>query len=147
MLFLLVPCSHRGSQFSETSHQISRRTGKSLQHLFLKSLFVFLDKSVLRNVINSQNFIIIFFEWAKIIQKQSFAGVLKNFTKFTGKRLCGGLCFNKVTGSRVISVLGVFPVNTFIEHLRWLNLDSIEYVPEALTFIPCGFNLHLRENC
>ena len=35
-------------------------------------------------------------EWP--IQKQSSGGVLRNFTKFTGKHLCQSLFFNKVSG-------------------------------------------------
>ena len=32
-------------------------------------------------------------------------GVLKNFTKFTGKHLCQGLFFNKVAGLRLVHLL------------------------------------------
>ena len=32
-------------------------------------------------------------------------GVLRNFTKFTGKHLCQGLVFNKVTGPRPATLL------------------------------------------
>ena len=39
-------------------------------------------------------------------------GVLRNFTKFTGKQLCQSLFFNKVAGRTPF----------FIEHLWWLLL-------------------------
>ena len=44
-------------------------------------------------------------------------GVVKNFTKFTGKHLCQSLVFNKVTGLRPATLLkkrrwySCFPVN------------------------------------
>ena len=50
-------------------------------------------------------------------------GVLTNFTKFTGKRLCQSLFFNKVTGLRPATLLKErlwhrsFPVN-FVKFLR-----------------------------
>ena len=61
-------------------------------------------------------------------------GVLRNFTKFTGKHLCQSLFFNKVAGLRPATLLKkrlwhrCFPVNFvkflrtpfFIEHLWWL---------------------------
>ena len=43
----------------------------------------------------------------KNVQKQSPGGVLRNFTKFTGKLLCQSLFFNKVA----------------VEHLWWLLLN------------------------
>ena len=63
-------------------------------------------------------------------------GVLRNFTKFTGKQLCQSLFFNKVAGLRPATLLkkrlwhSCFPVNFvkflrtpfFIEHLWWLLL-------------------------
>ena len=63
-------------------------------------------------------------------------GVLRNFAKFTGKRLCQSLFFNKVAGLRSATVFKkrlwhmCFPVNFakflrtlfFIEHLWWLLL-------------------------
>ena len=63
-------------------------------------------------------------------------GVLRNFTKFTGKHLCQSLFFNKVAGLRPATLLKkrlwhrCFPVNFvkflrtpfFIEHLWWLLL-------------------------
>ena len=65
-------------------------------------------------------------------------GVLRNFTKFTGKHLCQRLFFNKVAGLRAATLLKkslwhrCFPVNFakflrtpfFTEHLRWLLLNS-----------------------
>ena len=63
-------------------------------------------------------------------------GVLRKFVKFTGKRLCQRLFFNKVAGLRPATLLKkslrhkCFPVNCkkflrtpfFTEHLRWLLL-------------------------
>ena len=63
-------------------------------------------------------------------------GVLRNFTKFTGKHLCQGLFFNEVAGLRPATLLKkrllhrCFPVNFFkfltipfyTEHLWWLLL-------------------------
>ena len=37
--------------------------------------------------------------------KQSSRGVLRNFTKFTGKHLCQSLFFNKVAGLRPATLL------------------------------------------
>ena len=50
-------------------------------------------------------------------------GVLRNFTKFTGKHLCQSLFFNKVAGLRLATLLKkrlwyrCFPVN-FVKFLR-----------------------------
>ena len=69
-------------------------------------------------------------------KKKSFADVLQNFTKFTGKHLCQSLFFSKVAGLRPATLLKkrlwhrCFPVNfvelfrtTFLkEYLRWLLL-------------------------
>ena len=63
-------------------------------------------------------------------------GVLRNFTKFTGKHQCKSLIFNKVTGLRPATLLKTrllhrcSPVNfgkflrtpILTEHLRWLLL-------------------------
>ena len=57
-------------------------------------------------------------------------GVLRNFTKFTGKHLCQSLFFNKVAGLRPKSWHRCFPVNFvkflrtyfFTEHVWWLLL-------------------------
>ena len=60
-------------------------------------------------------------------------GVVKNFGKFTGKRLCQSLFFNKIAGLRLLKKRlwhRCFPLNFakflripfFIEHLRWLRL-------------------------
>ena len=65
-------------------------------------------------------------------------GVLRNFTKFTGKHQCQSLFFNKVAGLRPVTLLKkrlwhrCFPVNFvkflripfFIEHLWWLLLQN-----------------------
>ena len=56
-------------------------------------------------------------------------GVLRNFTKLTGKHLCQSLFFNKVTGQ------GCFPVNfvkflrtpSFIEHL-WMTASLLQNI-------------------
>ena len=63
------------------------------------------------------------------LQKQPRKGILRNFTKFTGKHLCQSLFFNKVAGRNFIkkeALAQVFPCefskiskNTFFtEHLR-----------------------------
>ena len=60
----------------------------------------------------------------KVFLKKS---VLKNFTKFAGKRLCQSLFFNKVAGLRPATLLKkrlwprFFPVN-FVKYLRTLFL-------------------------
>ena len=78
-------------------------------------------------------------------------GVLRNFTKFTGKHLCQSLFFNKITGLSPATLLKKrlwhrrFPVNfaKFVrtpfltEHLRWLLL------PVQLRFIQVNF-LHVE---
>ena len=64
-------------------------------------------------------------------------GVLRNFTKFTEKRLCQSLFFDKVAGLSPVTLLkkklwhGCFPVNFvkflrtsfYLEHLWWLLLN------------------------
>ena len=63
-------------------------------------------------------------------------GVLRNFTKFTGKHLCQSLFFNKVAGQacnfiKKETLAQVFPCEFceisknifFIEHLWWLFLS------------------------
>ena len=71
-------------------------------------------------------------------------GVLKIFTKFTGKHLCQSLFFNKFTGLRPETCNFIkkiiwhrdFPVNfakflrtTFLkEHLRWLHLHALDNI-------------------
>ena len=65
-------------------------------------------------------------------------GVLRNFTKFTGKHLCQSLFFNKVAGqacnfikketlAQVLSCeFREISKNTFFtEHLRWLLLSFV----------------------
>ena len=76
-------------------------------------------------------------------------GVLKNFTKCTGKHLCQSFFFNKVAGLRPATLLKMrlwhrcFPVNFakfsrtpfFTEHLWWLLLDVIFKHLVRLTFL------------
>ena len=63
--------------------------------------------------------------------------VLKNFVKFTGKKLCQSPFFNKVAGLRPVTLLKkrlwqmfscefreIFRNTFFIEHLRWLLLNK-----------------------
>ena len=64
-------------------------------------------------------------------------GVLKNFTKFTGRLLCQSLFFNQVAGLRPATLLKkdapaqvffcefreIFKKTFITEHLRWLPLD------------------------
>ena len=66
-------------------------------------------------------------------------GVLRNFTKFTGKHLCQIHFFNKVARLRLVTLLKkrlwhrCFPVNFvkvlrtpfYIEHLWWLLLRKL----------------------
>ena len=52
-------------------------------------------------------------------------GVLRNFTKFTGKHLCQSLFFNKAAG----------PFLT--EHLRWLLLDLLRHNHRGIVFVEC----------
>ena len=80
-------------------------------------------------------------------------GVLRNFTKFTGKHLCQSLFFNKVAGLRPATLLKkwlwyrCFPVNFvkfprtpfFKEHLRWLLLYSIYKYPLSFEMYVYGF--------
>ena len=74
-----------------------------------------------------------FNSWSVANQKQPSEvfyakGVIRNFTKFTGKHLCQSLFFNKVAGLRH----RCFPVNFvkfprtpfFTEYLRWLLLAN-----------------------
>ena len=66
-------------------------------------------------------------------------GLLRNFAKCAGKRLCESFFFNKVAGLRH----GCFPVNFtkflrtpfLIEHLRWLLL-SVVRTPSHESIIP-----------
>ena len=74
-------------------------------------------------------------------QKQSPRGVVKNFTKFTGKPLCQSLLFNKVTSLIPATSLKkrlwhkCFPMDFakfsrkpfFIEHVWWLLMPPIEF--------------------
>ena len=64
-------------------------------------------------------------------------GILRNFTKFTGKHLCQSLFFNNVAGPRPVTLLKkrlwhrCFPVNFvkflrtpfYIKHIWWLLLQ------------------------
>ena len=54
-------------------------------------------------------------------------GVLRNFTRFTRKRLCQSLFFNKVAGLRPMNFVKFLRTPFFIENLRWLLL-FIEYL-------------------
>ena len=71
-----------------------------------------------------------------VVQVFCRKGIPRNFAKFTGKRLCQSLFFNKVAGLKAAILLKkrlwhkCFPVNfakflrtpVFTEHLRWLPL-------------------------
>ena len=75
-------------------------------------------------------------------------GVLRNFTKFTGKYLCQSLFFNKVAGLRPATLLKkrlwhrCFPVhfakflktNFLTEHLRWLLLHELATEESTFTY-------------
>ena len=64
-------------------------------------------------------------------------GVIRNFTKFTGKLLCQSLFFNKVSGLKPYQKMRLwhrfFPVDfvkllrtpLLTKHLRWLPLENI----------------------
>ena len=64
-------------------------------------------------------------------------GVLRNFAKFTGKRLCQGLFFNKVAGLRPATLLKkrlwrrCFPMN-FAKFLKTTFLQD----PSVRLFLP-----------
>ena len=76
--------------------------------------------------------------WSRSSRPEVFSkkAVLRNFAKFTGKRLCPSLFFHKVAGLRPPTLLkkrlghGCFSMNfakllripLFMEHLRWLLL-------------------------
>ena len=74
-------------------------------------------------------------------------GILRNFAKFTGKRLCQSLFFDKVAGLRQLKKrpwLRCFPVNfvKFLrtpfrtEHLQWLLLFfCLCYFPYASLYV------------
>ena len=81
------------------------------------------------------------------IEKQSpggvtLKGVLKNFTKFTGKHLCQSVFFNKETLLKKRLWHRYFPVDFvkflrtpfFIEHLWWLVLDIPEITGIVIAF-------------
>ena len=81
------------------------------------------------------------------IEKQSpggvtLKGVLKNFTKFTGKHLCRSVFFNKETLLKKRLWHRYFPVDFvkflrtpfFIEHLWWLVLDIPEITGIVIAF-------------
>ena len=64
-------------------------------------------------------------------------GVLRNFTKFTGKRLCQSLSFNKVAGLRPARLSHrCFPVN-FVKFLRtpFLQNTSGRLLPPKISQI------------
>ena len=84
-------------------------------------------------------------------------GVLRNFTKFTGKHLCQSLLFNKVTGLRLATLLKkrlwhrCFPVNIveflrttfYLDNLWWLLLFMIFSV---LVLFVIGISLSILSN-
>ena len=84
-------------------------------------------------------------------------GVLRNFTKFTGKHLCQSLFFDKVASLRPATLLKkrlwyrCFPVNFvkfqrtpfFIEHLWWLLLSHHQIVYSFKSF---RFSLGFEKN-
>ena len=49
-------------------------------------------------------------------------GVLRNFTKFTGKQLCQSLFFNKVAGLK----------NTFFTEHRWTTVSGLTKITEIV---------------
>ena len=69
-------------------------------------------------------------------------GVLRNFTKFTGKHLCQSLFFNKAAGLRTATLLKkglwhrCFPVN-FVEFLRtpFSQKSSGRLLPNEVTYL------------
>ena len=75
---------------------------------------------------------------------------LKISQKFTGKRMCQSLLFNKVAGPRPAALIkkrlwhGCFPVNFAkflktpfsIEHLRWLLLRDLQGL-EVMQYLLC----------
>ena len=77
-----------------------------------------------------------------------FKGVLRNFTKFTGKYLCQNIFFNIIAGLRPVTLLKkrlwhrCFPENFvkflrtpfFIENLQWLLLSLRLVQGEILLF-------------
>ena len=71
----------------------------------------------------------------EVFQKE---GVLKNFTKFTGKQLCQGLIFNKVTGLRPATLLkrdsrtGVF----HLDFAKFLRTSILKNISERLLLVP-----------
>ena len=86
-------------------------------------------------ILHSENFLCRSCRWEVFCKK----GVLRSFTKFTGKRLCQSLFFNKVTGLSPATLLKkrlwhrCFPVRFvkflrttfYIEHFWWLLLALI----------------------
>ena len=83
-------------------------------------------------------------------------GVLKNFTKFTGKHLCQSLFFNKVAGLRPATLLKkrlwhrCFPVNFvkflrtpfYIEHLWRLLLMIYGIILVTIPYCTIYYSLH-----
>ena len=69
--------------------------------------------------------------------------VLRNFTKFTGNRLCQSLFFNKVAGLRPVSFVKFLRTPFYIEHLWWLLLYfafswiELSYVKQMLSYFRC----------
>ena len=67
-------------------------------------------------------------------------GVLRNFTKFTGKHLRQSLFFNKVAGLR--------PKNTFLtEHLRTTASERNYYLFSILAIILCSTTDNIWSYC
>ena len=81
-------------------------------------------------------------------------GVLRNFTKFTGKHLRQSLFFNKVLGLRLTTILKkrlwhtCFPVNFvkflrtpfLTEHLWWLLLEELDRLKKSRNIYVCSSN-------
>ena len=80
-------------------------------------------------------------------------GVLRHFTKFTGKHLCHSLFFNKVLGLRLATLFKkrlwhrCFPVNfvkflrtPFYEHLWWLLFPRLSLY---ILLLPCCTTLEI----
>ena len=73
-------------------------------------------------------------------------GVLKNFTKFTGKGLCQSLFFNKIAGLKKrlwhrcpVNFVKFLRTPFFVEHLWWL-------LPPFLSNVPISYSLKAPEN-
>ena len=58
-------------------------------------------------------------------------GILRNFTKFSGKHLCLSLFFNKVAG---LCRLKFLRTPFYIEHIWWLRLSFLIFSLKVLKF-------------